>query len=186
MPSEKSPFTPSSILFRPRRSPPFGRARVEAPGTAPGSDWFIAVFVYRHSRPESRQREYRRSRGFGKGARDRELGFAPIKKTPPEQRAFPGLPRKAVSLSLTAPRGPLREFLSPRSPPTGAHIVRSVANHASPTRFTAPKPFASSARCSLFCSPASSPFTMRSALSAMASQSASTHGSSLRPKSFST
>src|SRR5690606_12762135 len=31
------------------------RPRVEAPGTAPGSDRFIAVFVYRHSRRERRQ-----------------------------------------------------------------------------------------------------------------------------------
>ena len=42
MPSKSTPFTPSSILFRPRM--------VEAPGTAPGSEWFIAAAIYRHSR----------------------------------------------------------------------------------------------------------------------------------------
>jgi hypothetical protein len=42
MPSKSAPFTPSSILFRPRL--------VEAPGTAPGSDRFITTAIYRHSR----------------------------------------------------------------------------------------------------------------------------------------
>ena len=61
MPSKSSSFTPSSILFRPRRSPlPLSlpacgeRVRVgtwvEAPGTAPGSERFITTSVYRHSR----------------------------------------------------------------------------------------------------------------------------------------
>src|SRR5438874_4991985 len=49
MPSESAPFTPSSILFRPHRNPP-GRAWVEAPGTAPGSEGFIATAIYRRSR----------------------------------------------------------------------------------------------------------------------------------------
>lgn len=49
MPSENTPFTPSSILFRPRQNPA-RRAWVEAPGTAPGSDGFIAMAIYRHSR----------------------------------------------------------------------------------------------------------------------------------------
>src|SRR5579872_1565496 len=53
MPSENAPFTPSSILFRPRQNPLhrlIRRALVEAPGTAPGSDRFIATVIYRHSR----------------------------------------------------------------------------------------------------------------------------------------
>jgi len=39
---------------------------VEAPGTAPGSEWFIAVFVYRHSRRKRRQIEYRGLWDFAK------------------------------------------------------------------------------------------------------------------------
>ena len=50
MPSKSTPFTPSSILFRPRRNPAFDWALVEAPGTAPGSERFITTAVYRHSR----------------------------------------------------------------------------------------------------------------------------------------
>ncbi len=55
MPSKSTVFTPSSILFRPRRNPWSFRglapwAWVEAPGTAPGSDRFIAQAIYRHSR----------------------------------------------------------------------------------------------------------------------------------------
>ena len=66
MPSKSSPFTPSSILFRPRiqrtdtrcriTDKPFRsltsdvRPLVEAPGTAPGSAGFITMAVYRHSR----------------------------------------------------------------------------------------------------------------------------------------
>jgi len=49
MPSKSAPFTPSSILFRPRPNLP-RRAWVEAPGTAPGSEGFIATAIYRHSR----------------------------------------------------------------------------------------------------------------------------------------
>ncbi len=58
MPDKKSIFTPSSILFRPHHHPaaadwhfagPEGRIMVEAPGTAPGSEWFIASLVYCHS-----------------------------------------------------------------------------------------------------------------------------------------
>src|SRR5262249_20921195 len=61
MPSKSAPFTPSSILFRPRlrdQSSEVGYRltsdhsplMVEAPGTAPGSDRFITTAVYRHSR----------------------------------------------------------------------------------------------------------------------------------------
>ena len=54
MPSERTTFTPSSILFRPRQSPPEvasrGWALVEAPGTAPGSASAITYALYRHSR----------------------------------------------------------------------------------------------------------------------------------------
>jgi len=39
---------------------------VEAPGTAPGSEWFISMFVYRHSRRMRRQNEYKRGRKFMK------------------------------------------------------------------------------------------------------------------------
>jgi len=46
MPSKSTPFTPSSILFRPHM--------VEAPGTAPGSEWFITTAIYRHSRQAGR------------------------------------------------------------------------------------------------------------------------------------
>jgi len=51
IPSESSPFTPSSILYRPRHNPlaALKRTLVEAPGTAPGSDGFITMAVYRHS-----------------------------------------------------------------------------------------------------------------------------------------
>ncbi len=51
MPSKSPPFTPSSILFRPRLKVACG-PEVEAPGTAPGSDGFITTAVYRHSRHE--------------------------------------------------------------------------------------------------------------------------------------
>ena len=62
IPSKSAPFTPSSILFRPRRSPEISfqaRALVEAPGTAPGSEWFITTAVYRHIRPCGRHSQYR-------------------------------------------------------------------------------------------------------------------------------
>ncbi len=49
MPSKSPPFTPSSILFRPRLTTARG-GQVEAPGTAPGSERFIPIAVYRHSR----------------------------------------------------------------------------------------------------------------------------------------
>ncbi len=54
MPNENTVFTPSSILFRPHQKP-FGACAllaewflVEAPGTAPGSEWFISQAIYRH------------------------------------------------------------------------------------------------------------------------------------------
>jgi len=60
MPGDDQPFTPSSILFRPRLKAACG-LEVEAPGTAPGSDGFITIAVYRHSRPERRHAQYRDS-----------------------------------------------------------------------------------------------------------------------------
>ena len=67
MPGESPIFTPSSILFRPHQKPPFLSLRgrrflVEAPGTAPGSDWLIASAVYRHSRPEADTSKYSENR----------------------------------------------------------------------------------------------------------------------------
>ena len=59
MPSENTPFTPLSILFRPHGLFPRGEEMVEAPGTAPGSDGFITMAIYRHSR--CRQDLYRLS-----------------------------------------------------------------------------------------------------------------------------
>src|SRR5215831_7248149 len=59
MPGKSTPFTPSSILFRPRlgiSSQWYSRPlttdplMVEAPGTAPGSDRFITTAIYCHSR----------------------------------------------------------------------------------------------------------------------------------------
>ena len=51
MPSENAVFTPSSILFRPRQATCFvtSSGLVEAPGTAPGSEWLITKVIYRHS-----------------------------------------------------------------------------------------------------------------------------------------
>ena len=49
MPGKSPIFTPSSILFRPHHQPPHRRFVVEAPGTAPGSEWLITSAVYRHS-----------------------------------------------------------------------------------------------------------------------------------------
>jgi len=54
MPNENTVFTPSSILFRPHQKPFWAYTRlaewflVEAPGTAPGSEWFISQAIYRH------------------------------------------------------------------------------------------------------------------------------------------
>jgi hypothetical protein len=53
IPGKNTPFTPSSILFRPAETRRNGfklRVLVEAPGTAPGSEWFIATAIYFHSR----------------------------------------------------------------------------------------------------------------------------------------
>ena len=56
MPGKKTVFTPSSILFRPQRPcratfmTLTGENLVEAPGTAPGSEWLIPQSVYHHSR----------------------------------------------------------------------------------------------------------------------------------------
>jgi hypothetical protein len=50
MPGKSTPFTPSSILFHPHQMPLLReRNVVEVPGTAPGSDGFIAMAIYRHS-----------------------------------------------------------------------------------------------------------------------------------------
>lgn len=46
---------------------------VEAPGTAPGSEWFISMFVYRHSRRKRRQIEYKRGRVFVEGLSRRRV-----------------------------------------------------------------------------------------------------------------
>jgi|HigsolmetaAR201D_1030396.scaffolds.fasta_scaffold00863_25 hypothetical protein len=65
MPGEGPIFTPSSILFRPHQKPPLLAGRqflVEAPGTAPGSDWLIASAVYRHSQPEADAIRYSENR----------------------------------------------------------------------------------------------------------------------------
>ena len=74
MPGKRPPFTPSSILFRPRRNPACGRALVEAPGTAPGSERLIAMTVYRHSRREP-TREYRGIAAQKKGRNRRRRLF---------------------------------------------------------------------------------------------------------------
>ena len=54
MPSKRVPFTPSSILVRPHQMLPqslgLQRHVVEAPGTAPGSEWLITESIYRYSR----------------------------------------------------------------------------------------------------------------------------------------
>src|SRR5262249_41352366 len=62
MPSKSAPFTPSSILFRPRLKDQSSKVgyrltsdhsllMVAAPGTPPGSDRFITPAFYRQSRP---------------------------------------------------------------------------------------------------------------------------------------
>src|SRR5690606_9490262 len=48
-PSESTFFTPPSILFRPHAPRHDAGVLVEAPGTAPGSDGFITMTIYRHS-----------------------------------------------------------------------------------------------------------------------------------------
>ena len=78
MPGKKTVFRPSSILVRPRHNAPGwllqppGRALVEAPGTAPGSDRCITPLVYRHSRPCDRRGEYRRGNGWREGGSSTE------------------------------------------------------------------------------------------------------------------
>ena len=73
MPGNDQPFTPSSILFRPRLNVARG-IEVEAPGTAPGSDGFITTAVYRHSLPQRRQVKYRDGVWFLEG-----LNAGPLK-----------------------------------------------------------------------------------------------------------
>jgi len=69
MPGKSQSFTPSSILFHPhqmclalfvKRYFALSKAHlVEVPGTAPGSDRFIAISVYHHSWPEGQHLQYR-------------------------------------------------------------------------------------------------------------------------------
>jgi hypothetical protein len=54
------PLRPRRSCFAPIGSPHAGEEMVEAPGTAPGSDGFITIAIYRHSR--CRQALYRPSR----------------------------------------------------------------------------------------------------------------------------
>ena len=44
------PLRPRRSYFAPAKARPLERALVEAPGTAPGSEWFIATAIYFHSR----------------------------------------------------------------------------------------------------------------------------------------
>ena len=44
------PLRPRRSYFAPAETRLMGRAWVEAPGTAPGSEWFIATAIYFHSR----------------------------------------------------------------------------------------------------------------------------------------
>src|SRR5215467_5112406 len=44
------PLRPRRSCFAPTSTRPASRAQVEAPGTAPGSERFIATAIYRHSR----------------------------------------------------------------------------------------------------------------------------------------
>ena len=44
------PLRPRRSCFAPAETRRLGRALVEAPGTAPGSEWFIATAIYFHSR----------------------------------------------------------------------------------------------------------------------------------------
>jgi hypothetical protein len=53
------PLRPRRSCFAPAEAQP-RRARVEAPGTAPGSERFIAAAVYRHSRACARHPQYKR------------------------------------------------------------------------------------------------------------------------------
>jgi hypothetical protein len=53
------PLRPRRSYFAPAEARP-RRARVEAPGTAPGSERFIAAAVYRHSRARARHPQYKR------------------------------------------------------------------------------------------------------------------------------
>ena len=53
------PLRPRRSCFAPAETRVFGRrAWVEAPGAAPGSEWFIATAIYFHSRP-SRHSQHR-------------------------------------------------------------------------------------------------------------------------------
>ena len=69
--AKKHALRPRQSYFAPapsRAALCFAPPRVEAPGTAPGSDRFITEFVYRHNRRKRRQYQYMRSNCSPKGA----------------------------------------------------------------------------------------------------------------------
>ena len=119
MPSKSPSFTPSSILFRPRRNP-HGWAWVEAPGTAPGSEGFIPMAVYRHSRSFDRQTQYRRSAPDFEG--DYAHGRRPRTGREPDDAAAPPDARGRLGRDggLVRDRGPPRG--DARRPRGGAPI----------------------------------------------------------------
>ena len=96
MPGKSPPFTPSSILFRPRRNLPSGGARVEAPGTAPGSERLIAMCVYHHSRREPAHENIGRWRREKKAPNSREV--RPF-SSPKSKRALSAIRRQAHATS---------------------------------------------------------------------------------------
>src|SRR5258708_30337767 len=83
-------------------------ARVEAPGTAPGSERFITTPVYHHSHPCGRHPEYRREGGKkkrgGQGLGGALGRGAPFPSLPPPTSE--GAHRGRGALALTASHGP--------------------------------------------------------------------------------
>jgi hypothetical protein len=61
--AKADPLRPRRSCFAPAETRAGARAWVEAPGTAPGSERFIPIAVYRHSRPCGRHDQYREVRG---------------------------------------------------------------------------------------------------------------------------
>jgi len=123
MPSKSAPFTPSSILFRPRIRKQWSEAgrredgqasasrslaidhcplMVEAPGTAPGSEWFITTAVYRHSR---------------------QAGTPNIGANGPRRKSR--LPRPVWCLCKCRPAG-VEMLVGPPASPGGSRIVSPV------------------------------------------------------------